>query len=165
MGNCSVLKDVLRCVWSLRRGDDKKILVFNWKGYFMLKKVMITSAAMALLSANAFAGNAQDDYFPGQQPCAIPQQTVNNLQAQLAKVVLAPDQNGGLFKPNEMWSTVVDRKGVVCSIISSSSDAWPGSRQISMAKAFTANAFSNNKLSVDRDALRANAAWRFALRA
>jgi uncharacterized protein GlcG (DUF336 family) len=73
------------------------------------------------------------------------------VQGQLLKVVR--ENNGGLFSPNNMWSAVVDRKGVVCSVIStngaiSKSDAWPGSRAIAMAKAFTANGFSNNKLAI-----------------
>ena len=38
-------------------------------------------------------------------------------------------KNGGLFTPNRMWSAVVDRKGVLCSVISIG-DAWPGSRAI-----------------------------------
>jgi uncharacterized protein GlcG (DUF336 family) len=42
----------------------------------------------------------------------------------------------------------VDRKGVLCSVISSSSDAWPGSRSIAIAKASTANDFSNNLLAL-----------------
>ena len=52
-----------------------------------------------------------------------------------------------------MWSAIVDRKGVVCSVITTNetnpkSDAWPGSRAIAMAKAFTANGFSNNQLAL-----------------
>jgi len=47
-----------------------------------------------------------------------------------------------------MWSAVVDRQGVLCSVIRSDPDAWPGSRSIAIAKASTANDFSNNKLAL-----------------
>ena len=80
--------------------------------------------------------------------CSIPFQTVQNVQAKLAKVVNYSDHNGGLFSPNRMWSAIVDRQGVLCSVIRSDPDAWPGSREIAIAKASTANDFSNNKLAL-----------------
>jgi uncharacterized protein GlcG (DUF336 family) len=86
----------------------------------------------------------------GQQPaqCSISAGIVSNLQAQLASVV--NQDNGGLFSPNpsRMWSAVVDRQGVLCSVIRNDPDAWPGSRSIAIAKASTANDFSNNKLAL-----------------
>ncbi|MBX3020111.1 MAG: heme-binding protein [Bdellovibrionales bacterium] len=51
--------------------------------------------------------------------------------------------NGGLNL--DMWGTVVDRSGTVCSVVYTGEtvDAqWPGSRVISAQKANTANAFS-----------------------
>lgn len=85
--------------------------------------------------------------------CSIDQATIDSLQKELFTVV--QDGNGGLFKPNNMWSAIVDRQGFICSVISTNgspkvqkSDAWPGSRAIAMAKAFTANGFSNNKLTI-----------------
>jgi uncharacterized protein GlcG (DUF336 family) len=65
-------------------------------------------------------------------------------------VTALPDANGGLFKPNKMWAAVVDRQGVVCTVVNTGaqSDPWPGSRAIAMAKAFAANAFSNDKLAL-----------------
>jgi hypothetical protein len=105
----------------------------------MLKWIAIP--AVSLLAMLPTASNAQ-------LACAISTTTVNALQAKLAIVVALPDQNGGLFKPNEMWSAIVDRTGKLCSVISSSSDAWPGSRAIAIAKATTANGFSNNKLAL-----------------
>jgi uncharacterized protein GlcG (DUF336 family) len=69
------------------------------------------------------------------------------VQAQLAPVVALPDANGGIFSPNRMWSAIVDRKGKLCSVISIG-DAWPGSRAIAIAKAGTANDFSNDALSL-----------------
>jgi uncharacterized protein GlcG (DUF336 family) len=85
--------------------------------------------------------------------CSIPGNSVNNLQAQLATVVQSSDANGGLFSPNRMWSAVVDRRGVLCSVIRSDPDAWPGSRSIAIAKASTANDFSNNKVALSTASL------------
>ena len=51
--------------------------------------------------------------------------------------------NGGFGL--DMWGTVVDRTGTVCHVVFTGADAaaqWPGSRLISAAKAYTANAFS-----------------------
>jgi uncharacterized protein GlcG (DUF336 family) len=79
--------------------------------------------------------------------CRIPAQVVANVQAQLATVVKMSDQNGGLFSPNRMWSAVVDRVGTLCSVIVTG-DAWPGSRAIAIAKASTANGFSNDALAL-----------------
>jgi len=55
--------------------------------------------------------------------------------------------NGGIFKPNMMWATLVDRSGSVC-VVAKIGDAWPGSRVISAQKANTANAFSNDQLAL-----------------
>ena len=108
----------------------------------MLKRVLIAGASFAMLSATA--AYATDSGFG---PCAIDAGTVKSVQEQLFKVV--QDGNGGLFKPNLMWSAVVDRRGVVCSVITNSeNNAWPGSRAIAMAKAFTANGFSNSQLAI-----------------
>ena len=57
--------------------------------------------------------------------CAIPATTVYALQAKLATVIALPDANGGIFKPNRMWSAIVDRHGVLCSVINSNNDPWP----------------------------------------
>jgi len=82
------------------------------------------------------------------EECLLPNHVVNGLQAKLATVVNQPDANGGLFKPNRMWSAVVDRQGTLCSVIRSHPDAWPGSRAIAIAKASTANDFSNDKTAL-----------------
>jgi uncharacterized protein GlcG (DUF336 family) len=82
------------------------------------------------------------------EECLLPNHVVNGLQAKLAAVVHLPDANGGLFKPNRMWSAVVDRQGTLCSVIRSDPDAWPGSRAIAIAKASTANDFSNDKTAL-----------------
>lgn len=51
----------------------------------------------------------------------------------------------------EMWATLVNRDGIVCAVAFSGSerdDQWPGSRVISINKAFTANSFSLAGLSL-----------------
>ena len=102
----------------------------------------LLAIAMAGISTLALAddGNGQ-----GNKPCGIPDATVARVQQQLAAV--ATQNNGGLFSPSRMWSAVVDRQGVLCSVIRLG-DAWPGSRAISIAKANTANAFSNDALAL-----------------
>ena len=114
----------------------------------MLKKVLIVGASLALFSANASA-QQNTDYSP--QPCAIPANIVAKVQDQLKTVIQSG--NGGLFKPNKMWSAIVDRKGVLCSAINTigdnpGNDPWPGSRSIAIAKASTANDFSNDQLAL-----------------
>lgn len=95
--------------------------------------------ALAVLGALASHGAKADE------GCGLPFQVVARVQSQLATVVTSG--NGGLFTPNMMWSAVVDRKGRLCSVISIG-DAWPGSRDIAIAKAHTANGFSNDKLAL-----------------
>ena len=101
-----------------------------------------------LVSTASFAESNQSGdsrYEPAS--CKIPAHTVANIQAQLATVVQQPDKNGGLFSPNRMWSAIVDRVGTLCSVIVTG-DAWPGSRAIAIAKASTANGFSNDALAL-----------------
>ncbi|MBV9250647.1 MAG: heme-binding protein [Acetobacteraceae bacterium] len=106
-------------------------------------------AALLFSSSAAWAdsANGSDQNLFEPERCQISPDTVANVQSKLATVVNLPDQNGGLFKPNRMWSAVVDRKGTLCSVIVTG-DAWPGSRAIAIAKAFTANGFSNNALAL-----------------
>ena|SRR3984957_19483632 len=80
--------------------------------------------------------------------CGISASTVAALQSKLATVIALPDANGGIFKPNRMWSAIVDRQGTLCSVINSQNDPWPGSRAIAIAKASTANDFSNSALAL-----------------
>ncbi|MGB0911109.1 MAG: hypothetical protein ACPGYT_12170 [Nitrospirales bacterium] len=48
-----------------------------------------------------------------------------------------------------MWAAIVDRSGRVKEVTKATgSDPWPGSRTIGMQKANTANAFSNDGLSL-----------------
>ena len=78
-----------------------------------------------------------------EDACGIPTAVVSALQSKLTTVVTSG--NGGIFKPNRMWSAIVDRKGRLCSV-AVIGDAWPGSRAIAIAKASTANYFSNDGL-------------------
>jgi uncharacterized protein GlcG (DUF336 family) len=64
----------------------------------------------------------------------------------------APDSGeaGGLFHGRAEWGAIVNRKGEVCVVVPPSDSTggyWPGSRSISMAKAFTANGFSTDTLA------------------
>ena len=95
-----------------------------------------------LLSSPAIADNNDNN----NNNCSIPKSIVDNVQSKLSTVALSG--NGGLFTPNRMWSAVVDRKGVLCSVINNNPDAWPGSRAIAMAKASTANDFSNSLVAL-----------------
>ena len=84
-------------------------------------------------------------------PCGISNATVQKIQNTLLPVTQSADDNGGIFRPNRMWSAIVDREGVLCSIINTNAtngDAWPGSRAIAIAKASTANDFSNSALAL-----------------
>lgn len=110
----------------------------------LFRRFLPMVAALAIVGGSA--ASAQDlDYFePGQ--CGLSSSVVNNVLNQLASVVKL--KNGGLFSPNLMWAAVVDRSGVLCGVTRSSPDAWPGSRAIAIAKAFTANGFSNDQLAL-----------------
>jgi uncharacterized protein GlcG (DUF336 family) len=106
-------------------------------------------AFIAVLVAGApSAGWADDSQGNSQGSCSLSSSLVSQLQSRLQTVVNLADANGGLFKPNRMWSAVVDRKGVLCSVVRSDPDAWPGSRSIAIAKASTANDFSNSKTAL-----------------
>src|SRR5947199_2901872 len=107
-----------------------------------MKTHVCVFAFFAFASTSAMA----DDLSTQSQACGIPTSTVNIVQAKLAAVVNAPDHNGGLFSPNLMWSAIVDRHGILCSVIKTG-DAWPGSRAIAIAKAETANDSSNVRLT------------------
>jgi uncharacterized protein GlcG (DUF336 family) len=109
----------------------------------MIRRAGVAAFAVTFLAAaSAHAGGS----------CAIPE-IAAMVQGQLKTVVNLSDGNGGLFMPNRMWSAVVDRQGVLCSIVSTTAfapslDVWPGSRAIAIAKAGTANDFSNNTLAL-----------------
>jgi uncharacterized protein GlcG (DUF336 family) len=107
---------------------------------------MIAKTLGLLMASAAFASAAAQEVRYNSQ-CSLPEPTVYVIQAQLEVVVNLSDDNGGIFKPNQMWSAVVDRAGRLCSVVRVG-DAWPGSRAIAIAKAETANDFSNVKLAL-----------------
>ncbi|HTD54152.1 MAG TPA: heme-binding protein [Silvibacterium sp.] len=72
-----------------------------------------------------------------------------DLRAALIAAVSADGGNGG-FGLN-MWATIVDRDGIVRTVVFSGNDRgdqWPGSRVISAQKANTANSLSLPKLAL-----------------
>lgn len=111
----------------------------------MTRSLAATLAAAILPAAIGLASHARAE----RSACDIPESTIENLQAQLSSAVAGG--NGGLTavtnSPNRMWSAVVDRAGRLCSVIKIG-DAWPGSRAIAIAKASTANDFSNIGLAL-----------------
>ncbi len=85
------------------------------------------------------------------EPCGIDQATIRQIQNQLLPVTQNADHNGGILAPNRMWLAIVDRQGVLCSIINTNAtngDAWPASRANAIAKAFTGNGFANSALAL-----------------
>jgi uncharacterized protein GlcG (DUF336 family) len=98
------------------------------------------------ISFTGATGALADQNWGGQSQCALSQGVINSVQSQLATVITSG--NGGLFTPNRMWSAIVDRQGVLCSVINSNNDPWPGSRDIAIAKATTANGFSNSAFAL-----------------
>jgi uncharacterized protein GlcG (DUF336 family) len=111
------------------------------------------SAVVVVGGGVAVAVVAPSTAWAGDPPtgCTLSPSTVDLIQDQLLPVTRLPDANGGIFKPNRMWSALVDRQGHLCSVINtdaSNGDAWPGSRAIAIAKAETANDFSNSKLAL-----------------
>jgi uncharacterized protein GlcG (DUF336 family) len=107
-----------------------------------MRAVYYAIAGLALTCVGARADSGPGPQF---QNCGVPPGVVQSIQNQLASVVT--QNNGGIFSPNMMWSAVVDRQGILCSAIKIG-DAWPGSRAIAIAKAETANDFSNDKLAL-----------------
>ena len=107
---------------------------------------MVTSIFVILATGSLFAN---------ENPCAgLP--THDQLTATLKAVVDVGNTsaNGGLA--NDMWATVVNRDGIVCSVTFSGDDRgdqWLASRAISAQKANTANSLSLPKGSGGIDGL------------
>jgi uncharacterized protein GlcG (DUF336 family) len=109
----------------------------------MLRSLAAAAVTSLLAIPAALANN-------GSQ-CQLSDGMVAKVQSQLLPVTQLADANGGIFHPNRMWSAIVDRAGNLCSVISTDAtngDAWPGSRAIAIAKAETANDFSNSALAL-----------------
>ena len=85
----------------------------------------------------------------GSEPVASPDALPAHADLKAALVEAQAQDNGGLS--THMWATIVDRDGVVRAVTFSGEDRgsqWPGSRIISAQKAYTANAFSLDGLSL-----------------
>lgn len=99
---------------------------------------LVMTATLSILASNAQAA----------APCPV---SYDDLEEALSYSLTA--DNGGLNF--DMWGAVVNRDGVVCAVIKvdgqdtgTNVDPWPGSRVIAAQKANTANAFSNDQLSL-----------------
>lgn len=94
----------------------------------MFKKIALSTAISAVMAMPLLV-------MAGQLP------DHDTLKSKLTSSV--GSDNGGL--ETDMWATIVDRDGVVKTVVFSGADRgaqWPGSRVISAQKANTANAFS-----------------------
>ncbi|MFA7275378.1 MAG: heme-binding protein [Pseudobdellovibrionaceae bacterium] len=103
-----------------------------------MKKISCTATLILGLLTTPLAAHAS--------PCDILPQ--HDAVARALKTSRSQD-NGGFNL--DMWVTIVDRSGVVCSVAytGETNDAqWPGSRVISAQKANTANAFSLKGLAL-----------------
>src|SRR5688572_19036641 len=102
--------------------------------------VIRISVCVLLTSVLSQAGDDKHEGKGGRNECKdLPSQA--RLRAELRKVVGETNAGFGL----NMWATIVNRDGEVCSVAFSGNDRgdqWPGSRVISAQKANTANAFS-----------------------
>jgi uncharacterized protein GlcG (DUF336 family) len=100
-----------------------------------------------LLSSLLFAGLTVIG--ASAQPCSsLPD--YGKLKAALQQVIKeGKEANTGLG--NQEWAAMVDRDGIVCSVVFSGPDRgaqWPGSRMIAAEKANTANAFSSSNFAL-----------------
>lgn len=103
-----------------------------------MRKSFVLGTLLCLASTPVLADNEA----PG---CGLGTGIINSARSALQQVVT--QNNGGIFSPNLMWAAVVDRNGILCGTVKVG-DAWPGSRAIAVAKAETANYFSNSKLAL-----------------
>jgi uncharacterized protein GlcG (DUF336 family)/sugar lactone lactonase YvrE len=106
--------------------------------------LMFEGVAAGEAGAGEETAGATGEEMAGDIPGASCSELIGHadLAAALSDVVAAGDSGG--FGLN-MWATIVNRDGVVCSVAFSGEnrgDQWPGSRVISAQKANTANAFS-----------------------
>jgi uncharacterized protein GlcG (DUF336 family) len=124
-----------------------------------MRRIIKWSIAVVIASASACqsAGkeNGTFDTATAKSPRAVAAAGCSTLpsSSDLAKYLkAAPDSGeaGGLFHGRAEWCAIVNRSGQVC-VVDPPGDSvggyWPGSRSISMAKAFTANGFSTDTLA------------------
>ncbi len=101
----------------------------------MIKQLLLAAlfTVTALFTARAAPAQAE--------PCQISNSTIAALKSDFLAATHSP-VGPGFFNPRQMWGAVVDRDGRLCELFKTG-DAWPGSRAIAIAKASTANDFSN----------------------
>jgi uncharacterized protein GlcG (DUF336 family) len=90
---------------------------------------------------------AADERRPAGNCQALP--STGQLRGFLQAAPATGGDAGGLFHGQLMWAALVNRDGEICAYTTSTADpaqVWPGSQAIAKAKAFTANAFSNDSL-------------------
>jgi hypothetical protein len=94
---------------------------------------LIVGVLAALLLASVESVRADDEAGWRDLSCS------RAIQSRLLPVTKLSDGNSGLFKPNRIWSIVVDREERLCPIINTGNDPRPGNRAIAIAKAETAD--------------------------
>jgi len=109
----------------------------------MNTSVLIRTGVLTCALLASMAAQAADDKHGGKGERSACKDLPSHaqLQAELREVVGQTNAGFGL----NMWATIVNRDGEVCSVAFSGNDRgdqWPGSRVISAQKANTANAFS-----------------------
>ena len=110
----------------------------------------MTAAFVACKDSNKENGSIDTANAKSPRAVAVADCSTLPSASDLAKYLkAAPDSGeaGGLFHGRAEWGAIVNRKGEVCVIVPPSDSTggyWPGSRAISMAKAFTANGFSTD---------------------
>ncbi len=117
-----------------------------------LNLTVAAGAALALLAACGSGDPAGITRNGPPLPGSAPRGDCSNLPdsdalRQLLRQAPQQIEAGGMAAGQFEWGAIVDRHGRVCALAVSTDDpsaAWPGSRAIALAKAFTANAFSSD---------------------
>ena len=119
-----------------------------------MKKALSFIAMLGCLGLAANVALANDDY---KAECSsLPNYAVLKKALDLSGANKT-NINGGFGL--SMWGTIVNRDGFVCAVAFSGGDRgaqWPGSRVISAAKAYTANAYSLPTLALSTSNLYAS---------
>ena len=100
-----------------------------------MRNGFLCAAFMLVLTASSFGADCK----------SLP--TASQLRQWLGTAPQTVGDAGGLFHGTLMWAAVVNRDGTTCAFANSTTDpsqVWPGSQAIAKAKAYTANAFSND---------------------
>ena len=114
-----------------------------------MQKRMILGAGVMMALAVASGGFSQSSVGINVDCSGLP--TAAQLQSLLQNAPSQGGNAGGLFGGTRMWAAAVNRAGNVCAYATSTADptqVWPGSQAIAKAKAYTANAFSLDTLTL-----------------